>query len=341
MTRRTLFLMGVVGAAGCRRDRHPRLNVFNWSSYVGPDTIPAFEREFGARVRYAVYESNEEMLARVMSGNSGWDVVFPTSYLIQPMREHELLAPLDHGKLPNLRHLDAVFQKPVWDPELRWGVPYMWNATGICYSRKIAEAPTAWADLWEPALQGRITMLDDPVDVFAACLKRLGHSINTHNPDELRAAQKEAIEQKELLRAYINAEVRDQLIAGDVLAAQLWSTTAQQAIDESSQLAFVYPEEGFALYPDVAVVLQESPRKELAYRFIDYLLRPEVAAGVVRGARTATANGSARGLLEPDLRENPTLYPTADVMARGEWALTSTPEIQRLRDRLWTEIKSA
>jgi spermidine/putrescine transport system substrate-binding protein len=201
--------------------------------------------------------------------------------------------------------------------------------------------PVAWADMWEAGLQGRMTMLDDPVDVFGACLKLLGHSINTRNADELRAAQKEAIEQKELLRAYINAEVRDQLIAGDVLAAQLWSTTSQQAIDESAQLGYAYPEEGFALYADVAVVLRESGRKELAHRFLDYLLRPEVAAGVVRGARTATANGSARSLLEPALRDAPTLYPSAEIMARGEWALTSTPEIQRLRDRMWTEIKSA
>lgn len=333
--------MGVSGAASCHRDRRPRLNVFNWSSYIGATTIPDFEREFGVLVRYGIYESNEEMLARVMTGNSGWDVAFPTSYLIEPMRQYELLSPLDHGKLPNLRHLEPVFQKPVWDPDLHWGVPYMWNATGICYSRRIEEPPTAWADLWEPELQGTITMLDDPVDVFGACLKLLGYSINTGNPRELREAQKEAMEQKELLRAYINAEVRDQLIAGDVLAAQLWSTTSQQAIDESPQLAFVYPEEGFALYPDVAVVLRESPRKELAHRFLDYLLRPEVAAGVVRGARTATANGSARALLEPELRDNPTLYPPAAIMERGEWALTSTPEIQRLRDRLWTEVKSA
>ena len=112
MTRRTLFLMGIAGANGCVRDRRPRLNVFNWSSYVGPDTIPNFEREFNVQVRYAVYESNEEMLARVMGGNSGWDVVFPTNYLIEPMRSFGLLAPLDHSRLPNLKHLDAVFQKP-------------------------------------------------------------------------------------------------------------------------------------------------------------------------------------------------------------------------------------
>src|SRR3954469_14514114 len=112
MRRRTVFLMGISGICGCTRDSRPRLNGFNWSSYVGPDTIPGFEREFGIRVRYAVYESNEEMLARVMGGNSGWDVVFPTSYLIEPMREMALLSPLDHGRLANLPNLDAAFQHP-------------------------------------------------------------------------------------------------------------------------------------------------------------------------------------------------------------------------------------
>jgi spermidine/putrescine transport system substrate-binding protein len=340
MNRRTFFFLGLSGVNGCMRDARPRLNVFNWSSYVGADTIPNFEHEFGVHVRYAVYESNEEMLARVMSGNSGWDVVFPTSYLIEPMRSFELVAQLDHARLPNLHHLDTVFRKPAWDADLRWGVPYMWNATGICYTDKAGDI-AAWEDLWQPELQGRITMLDDPVDVFGACLKKLGYSINTRLPEELRAAQKEAIEQKELLRAYINAEVRDQLVAGDVLAAQLWSTTAQQAIDEAQGLHFAYPGEGFALYPDVAVVLRESRRKELAHEFLDYLLRPEVAAGVVLGARTACANGSARKLLPDAIRNNPTLYPPEDVMSRGEWALASTPEVQRLRDRLWTEIKSA
>jgi spermidine/putrescine transport system substrate-binding protein len=339
MKRRTIFLMGLGGLNGCLRDSRPRLNVFNWSSYVAADTIPNFEREFNVRVRYAVYESNEEMLARVMSGNSGWDIVFPTSYLIDAMRSFELLSPLDHSRLSNLRHLDTMFQKPAWDPDLRWSVPYMWNATGICYASEYDVS--SWEDLWEPELQGRVTMLDDPVDVFGACLKKLGFSINTRNPDELRKAQREAIEQKEVLRAYINAEVRDQLVAGDVLASQLWSTTAQQAIDEDKELAFVYPDEGYPLYPDVAVILRESRRSPLAHQFLNYLLRPEVAAGIVKGARTACANGSARELLPDEIRLNETLYPPADVLARGEWALSSTPEIQRLRDRLWTEIKSA
>jgi Spermidine/putrescine-binding periplasmic protein len=124
MTRRTLFLMGIAGAAGCSRGGTVRLNVFNWSDYVAPDTIPNFEKEFGARVRYATYESNEEMLARVMSGNSGWDVVFPSSYLIQAMRDYSLLRQLDHSLLPNQRNIAEMFQRPVWDhqPRLQFAV---------------------------------------------------------------------------------------------------------------------------------------------------------------------------------------------------------------------------
>lgn len=341
MTRRTLFLLGVSGASGCRRDTRPRLNVFNWSSYIAPNTIENFEREFNVRVRYAVYESNEELFARVMSGNSGWDVVFPTSYVIEPMCAFELLAPLEHARLTNLNALDIAFRNPAWDPGLRWGVPYMWTGTGIAYRRREGQQITSWSDMWQPALQGRITMLDDPVDVFAACLKKFGLSVNTRDPGELRRAQAEAIEQKEYLRAYINAEVRDQLVAGDVLASQMWSTTAQQAIDESKELAFVYPSEGYPIGADVAVVLRESRRRELAHLFLDYLLRPDVAAAIVLAARTSTANGRARALLPHELQTNPTLYPLQEVLDRGEWLEASPPEIQKLRDRLWTEIKAS
>jgi spermidine/putrescine transport system substrate-binding protein len=339
MNRRTVFLMGLGGIAGCMREKQSRLNVFNWSSYIAPETIPNFEREFKVKVRYGVYESNEELLARVMGGNSGWDVVFPSAYLMQAMRSFELLAPLDHSRLTKLSQLDTLFRKPAADPELRWGMPYLWTATGICYAT--THDVEAWEDLWDPSLQGRITMLDDPVDVFGACLKKLGYSINTRDPGELRQAQREAIEQKELIRAYVNAEVRDQLVAGDVLAAQSWSTTALLAMDEAEQLAFCFPDEGFGLSLDVACILRESKRRELAHEFLNYLLRPEVAAGIVTGTRTPSANGAARGLLAEAMRDDPTLYPPPEVMALGEWLLSSPPEIQRLRDRLWTEVKSA
>lgn len=337
---RRVFLLGGAGAAACIRG--PRLNVYNWSDYVAPETIPDFERETGIRVRYGTYESIPEMLAKVMSGNSGWDVVFPSAEYIQPMREMKLLAPLRQDLLTNLDSLDPSFRHPPWDPELRWSVPYMWGVTGVAYQRSVNPPIKTWSDLWNSRLAGKITMLDDPPEVLGACLKMLGYSLNSSNPDELRKAQKEAIEQKRLLRAYLNAEVRDQLVAGDVAAAQAWAVTAAQAIQAAPQkLTFAFPSEGFARFADTMAILRESTRQEAAHRFIDYLLRPAVSARIAVAAQTATANGAAHALLPPALRDDPVLYPPAEILARGEWFKPQSAASQRLRDRLWTEIKSA
>ncbi|MCU1232894.1 MAG: extracellular solute-binding protein family 1 [Candidatus Solibacter sp.] len=338
---RRYFIFGLSGLASCARDSRPRLNVYNWSAYVAPETIPAFESEFGVRVRYATYESNEEMLAKVITGNSGWDIVVPTHSRIESMRAAGLLASLDHAALPNLANLDPRFRAPTWDPSLAFCVPYMWNGTGIVYNKSLHPAPTRWADLWSPALKGRLTMLDDPEDMLGACLKKIGRSFSETDPEQLHRAESEAIAQKPLLRAYLNAEVRDQLVAGDVLAAQLWSTTAQQAIDAAPQLAFTYPAEGFPFYCDCAVILRESRRVELAHKFLNYLLRPAVSAQIVQATRTATANGAALSLLPEETRNNPSLYPGPETFARGEWPHTVPTATQRLRDRIWTEIKSA
>jgi spermidine/putrescine transport system substrate-binding protein len=341
MRRRTLFFLGLSGLAGCARSRQPRLNVFNWSNYVGEDTIARFEAGSGARVRYAIYESNEEMLARVMTGNSGWDVVFPSNYFIGPMREMNLLAPIDRSRLPNLSNLDPLFERPSWDPGIQWSVPYMWGSSGILFNTMRGAPPTSWADLWQPTHRGGMTMLDDPAEVFGAALKKLGLPLNTPEESHLRQAHHEALRQKPLLRAYLNAEVRDQMVAGDVTVCQLWATTAQQAIDAAPRLRYIYPSEGFALYADCAVILRESKRSELAHQFIDFLLRPEVAASIVRISRTATANRAARELLPPEVSSLQSLYPDSATLRRGEWFAPMPAQAQRLRDRLWTELKSA
>jgi spermidine/putrescine transport system substrate-binding protein len=184
-------------------------------------------------------------------------------------------------------------------------------------------------------------MLDDPAEVFGACLKRLHTSVNSTDPEQLKKAKELAVAEKPFVRAYINAEVRDQLIAGDVLAAQSWSVTAQQAIEQASHLRFSYPQEGFALYCDNAAILEESKRKALAHQFLDFLLRPQVAAAIATEMRTATANGAARALLSQADRSNITLYPSDEILARGEWFREMPTTAQRLRDRLWTEVKSA
>lgn len=344
MNRRAFLLSSSAALAACSRDHRPRLNVFNWSSYIDPKSIGKFSREFGVRVRYAVYESNEEMLAKVMTGNSGWDVVFPTHSRIPPMARRGWLAPLDHRQLANLHCLSPEFQRPAWDASLEWGVPYMWNGTGIAYSQSLQPPPRAWADLWSDKLRGKLTMLDDPEDVIGACLLKAGLPFGAESRDALLRARAEAIAEKPFLRAYLNAEVRDQLVAGDVLAAQMWSTTAKQAIDAeqaSRPLGFVYPKEGFPLYCDNAVILAESRRKELAHKFLNFLLRPDIAAANATVGETATCNEAGRMLLAPAQRDSEVLYGTPEILKRGTWPVAPPPDAQRLRDRIWTEIKSA
>jgi spermidine/putrescine-binding protein len=336
---RRIFIFGLAGTTACRSIER-RLNVYNWSEYVAPSTIPNFEREFGVRVRYGTYESDQEMLARVMSGNSEWDVVFPSSDWVGPMAEMRLLAPLRHELLSNLSALDTLFQNPPWDPRTAWSVPYLHGTTGIVCQRDLPVK--AWADMWDARFAGKMTMLDDPVEVFGACLKKIGASLNSGDPALLHASASQAIAQKRLLRAYLNAEARDQLVAGDIAVAQAWAVTAGQAIAAApGKLAYVFPAEGFERYTDTVAILRESRRVELAHHFIDYLLRPEVAAAIAQAAQTATPNAAALHLLPGVVRENPVLYPPGETLARGEWFATQSAASQKLRDRLWTEIKSS
>jgi spermidine/putrescine transport system substrate-binding protein len=341
MKRRTFLVTAATASSACFPGPARRLNVYNWSSYIAPETIPDFEREYNVRVRYVTFESVEEMLAKVATGNCGFDVVFPTNNYIAPMRESRLLAPVDHALLTNLDQLESRFQSPPWDTALRWCVPYMHSTTGIVHNVSVQPPPSGWSDFWSSRFGRRATMLDDPNEVLGACLKKLGLPLNSFDAEHLRRARDAAIDAKRMVRAFINAEVKDQLVAGDVVVAQLWATMAQQGIDAQPALRFVHPAEGFALYCDNAVILAESRRSAVAHLFINYLLRPDVSARISLTMRTPTANAGAFRYLPAGTRENRTLYPSEVTLSRGEWFEALPPEGQRLRDRIWTEIKAA
>ncbi len=322
--RRRHFFLALSGLAGCTSQTKPRLNIINYSDYIAKETVPAFEREFNVQVRYsAVIEGSEETIAKTMSGNSGWDVVFPENRLVNPMKEMSLLTPLDHRKLPNLTNLAPRFIKPDWDKNLEWSLPYLWSNCGILCPSKLSI--NSWQDLWSRTYKGKVTMLDEPSEVFAACLKVLGYSINTNSVEELRKAQKLAIDQKKILRAYLNTEVRDQVASGDVTAAQLWQGSAQLTIDQAPHLHFVHPKEGYSLYCDCVAILAESRRKDLAHDFLNFLYRSQIAAANCKASRASS----------------PCSTDNEQVLEGGEWFQTSSAPTQRLRDRLWTEVKSA
>ncbi len=329
-------------AACRRRGAAGEVNIYCWSDYIASDTVAGFEGHTGIRVNYETFESQEEMLAKILAGGVRWDVVFPGNTLVGPMVRRGLLQKIDGGRLPNLDNLDRRYLAPPWDSGDGYTVPYLWGVTGIVYnSRRLGKAPSGWGDLWEAALRRKVTMLDDPSEVLGACLKKLGYGLNSVQARELEAAQAEALRQKPLVRAYINAEVKPQLIAGDVWAAQLWNGDALQAMAENPDLKFCYPAEGVAVFVDSAAILSQAPNPANACRWIDYLLRPDIAASIAQATLFASPNARAVERIEERLRNNPDIYPSPERLARAEWFTEIPPAGQELRDRLWTEIKAA
>ena len=249
--KRRAFLLG---SAFARRlaARGPRLNVYNWSDYVAPDTVPQFEREFGVRIHYGTYESNQEMLAQVMSGQ------LRLGRGVSLRRFHRsrcatlgLLAPLDHALLPNLSALRPEFQQPPWDPELRWAIPYMHGvdrhrvSDAACSRRR-----ASWADLWDARLRGKLTMLDDEPEVLGACLKKLRYSLNSGDPANCRLRSERGTRAEAAAARLSQCRSARSGVAGDVLAAQAWAVTAAQAIAAApDKLAFAFPSEGFRASP--------------------------------------------------------------------------------------------
>ena len=327
---------GGAAAAGRLGPIEQELNVYNWSDYIAPDTVAGFEREFGVRVAYDTYESNEELLAKLQSGARGYDVVVPSSYLIPAMQASELLMPLHRYLLPNFANVDPTFVDPPWDAGNAHTVPYHWGFTGIAYRRdrvrEIAASQAVWSDArW----RGKMTMMDDVREVLGAMLIWRGRSPNSVDPLELREARDDAVRAKHNLRAYKSAPVKADLIAGDVWVAQLWNGDATQAMVEQPAIAFAFPSEGSQIWADTLAVLADAPHPRAAHEFLNYVLRPEVGAAIADATGYGTANRAAAAR-----QTHPIAYPSADEMRHLEYQQDLGAHTEAW-DRIWTEIKSA
>jgi len=315
----------------------PTLAIYNWSDYIAPDTIPGFERAFGVRVSYDTYESNEEMFAKLVAGASGYDLVVPSSYLLDAMRANRMLMPLHHGHLTNWNNLAPLFLNQPFDPGNRVTMPWQWGMTGLAWRRDLAAGELhSWGTLLEDRWKGRMTMMDDGREVLGAMLKLRGHALNATAADELARARTDAIAAKQLLRAYKSAPVKGDLIAGDVWIAQMWNGDATQAAAEQPAIEFMVPAEGSAIWTDGAVVLRDAPHPRAAHEFLNYCLRPDVAARIA----DATGYGSPNLGALPRQTKRPVPFPTGAERARLEYFEDLGPATETW-DRLWTEIKSA
>lgn len=312
------------------------LHIYNWSDYIADDTVANFEREFGVTVTYDTYESNEEMVAKLQAGATGYDIIVPSGYILPVLTATGLIQPIDRTYLTNWGNLSPIFQNPPTDPGSEHSVPWQWGTSGIAYRTDKVPVPVdSWEVFLEPAHHAKMTMLDDGREVIGAFLRYRGHSLNSTDPAELAAAKADAIEAKKHLKAYISAPVKAQLISGDVLIAQLWNGDTAQARLEQPNLGYVIPKEGCAIFNDSMCVPRSAPNKRAAHEWMNYILRPEVGAALSEATGYGTPNTASARIMR-----NPVPYPTEEELKRLEYQVDLGRDTA-VWDRIWTEIKSA
>ena len=354
----------LLAATAARADDDKVLNVYNWSDYIGKDTLDRFTRETGINVHYDTYSDNEILDAKLMTGQSGYDVVFPsaTPFFAQQLKAG-IYRPLDLSKIPNAKGLDPQVMNSLAkvDPGNAHGLPYLMSATGLGYNvdaikKLMPDAPVnSWRMLFDPAVVSKfkscgVTLLDTPTEVIPAILAYLGHDPLEQTPAALQTAMKALMPLRSNYR-YLNSDkYRSDLAGGDVCLShgyvgdlvQVRNRARESKAADRPNIAIVIPKEGAMVNIDVMAIPTDAPHPDAAYAFINFLLRPDVIADVTNQVGYANAVPASLQYVQPAIKSDPVIYPPADVKAHLFSALPPAPPgFDRLRTRAWTRFRTA
>jgi spermidine/putrescine transport system substrate-binding protein len=337
------FLLAFLAAVALNVQAAEQLIVYNWADYLPKEVITRFTKETGIKVKYSTYDTNEVMYAKLKTlGGGGYDIVVPSTYYVDRMRQEGLLAELDKSKLPNLKNIDPKLLDQAYDPGNRHSVPYLWGSTGIAVrpDRK-GNVPDvkAWADLWNPALKRQLLLIDDVREVFMMALRVLGHSGNTRNETEIEAAYNKLKELMPNVKVFNAESPKDAYLSGEVRVGMIWNGEAFMAQKEVKDLRFVMPTEGPSLWMDNLVIPKKAPNPAAAHKFIDFLLRPEIAKLITEDVGYTSPNLAAIALLPEKVRNNRTAYPSAEDLARGEFQV-DVGEALPIYEKYWQRLKA-
>jgi len=299
---------------GNRRDERV-LNVYNWSDYIDDRTIPLFQALTNLRVNYDVYSSNEDLLARMRSGTTDYDIIVPSSWFIPTYMKLDMIEPLRQDLMPNLTNLDKEFVETDYDPGNRYTVPWQWGTSGIGFNRRQAgDKVDSWAAVFEPssAMGGRVTLLREVTELIGCALIYLGRSPNSTKDSDLAEVVKLVRSIKPKLKGFTSDTYIDELAAGETWLAQGWSGDVFQARDQNQDVSYVIPKEGTLRFVDVMAVPKGAPHPGNAARFMNYVLHPKVQARISSYVSYGTPVSLAKPLLPPEQTKDPAIYPPAE-----------------------------
>lgn len=336
-----VLVMGII-SVGCGGESKPTINVYNWGDYIDKSVLKDFEEEFGIKVVYADFATNEDLYIKLKQGGSNYDVIVPSDYMIERMIREDLLLKLDKENVPNLNNIDKKFFNKDFDPNNDYSVPYMWGTVGIIYNKTMVDdVVDSWDILWNEKYKEEIIMLNSQRDTIAVALKKLGYSMNTRDEKELEEAKLELIKQKPLLLAYMGDEIKDAIVAEEAAMGVVWSGDAIAMTRQNSDLEYIIPKEGTNLWFDSMVIPKSTTNKEGAEKFINFMSRPDISARNTDYIGYSTPIPEAIKLLPNDIKNSEVAYPSDEVIENENIEVFKDPkDIIKTYDRIWTEITS-
>lgn len=319
-----------------------QLTLLTWPDYINPLTLEQFESEFQVKVHLEIVPSAVELIERMKSNEATVDVLCPPDYAVRELSAESRLYVLDRTKLSNFVHLEKRFQVGrAHDAQSRISIIKDWGTTGFMYrTDMIYESPNSWADFWKltKKFSGRVTVLNSLGEVIGAALKMRGHSYNASNADHLAGARKDLLNLKPHLLAF-ETNYKPLIASGEACISLGWNGDAAVLIEQGIPIQYVVPSEGSQIWEDDWTIAANAPHPDLAHDFLNFIMRPEIAAQEARYTRYATGNCSALTLLDDEMRNDSSTYPPEDLLAKLEAGMPIDEAGQKLREELWAEVR--
>ncbi len=347
------------GAEAAPKPEEKLLFVYNWSDYIGETTIADFEAKTGIKVTYDVFDSNEVLETKLLSGNTGYDIVVPSSTFLQRQIQAGVFRKLDKRKLPNLANMNLEIMKLVaeQDPGNEHSIVYMWGTTGIGYNRELVKKALGtdtidgWEAVFDPAIAQKlakcgITMLDSATDVVESALIYLGRDPNSEDRADLAAAEELLTKVRPYARYFHSSQYINDLATGEICVSLGWSGDIIQARDRAAEaealldIAYAIPKQGAMLWFDMMAIPADAPNPDNAHAFLNFLMEPEVIAGVSNHVAFANANAAALQFVDYEVKNDPSIYPTSEVMKNLHPDIVESQEFSRDLNRAWTRIRT-